>query len=197
MPESNGGIAHLPGFAESLRLLIEREQYSMHDIAMMFGVSRERIRQIANLMAVPHPGPGKVGLMALRVWDDDAHCFRPILRGELRRQRRRERVARRRQEHLARVNARRRALIATVQDLRRVLGRDPTYSEIAERVFPGEPAKHGVQACAWLLGKWGRIDAEQSARARLREFRGATGLTTTPGGHRRRLAAERRANAEA
>ncbi len=35
----------LPGFADSLRLLVERERYSLTDIGLMFGVSRERARQ--------------------------------------------------------------------------------------------------------------------------------------------------------
>lgn len=79
------GIAALPGFAESLRLLIEREEYTLEDIGMMFNVSRERIRQLADKHGISARayGPGghrvagpKAGFQ--REWDDANHCFRTV-----------------------------------------------------------------------------------------------------------------------
>ncbi len=71
------GITSLPGFVESLRVLVAREEYSLTDIAPMFGVSRERIRQIVGREQIPVHEYSK-GSHARRVWDDVAHRFRPV-----------------------------------------------------------------------------------------------------------------------
>ena len=73
------GIADLPGFAESLRLLIESHQYSLTDVAMMFNVSRERIRQLCARYRVQYqPYSSATGLNAMRIWDDTDNQFRPF-----------------------------------------------------------------------------------------------------------------------
>ena len=77
------GIAGLEGFADSLRLLIEREKYTISDIALMFCASRERIRQLAVHFGLS-TGQGKGGgLFATRVWDDADHRFYPVSKGRL------------------------------------------------------------------------------------------------------------------
>lgn len=79
VPET--GIAALPGFTESLRLLVNFEQYSLTDIGMMFGVSRERVRQLCARFRIPVPPrvpvSGKTAGVR-RVWDDEAHRFLPV-----------------------------------------------------------------------------------------------------------------------
>lgn len=84
MPPSTG-VADLPGFTESLDLLLHREQYTYTDIAMMFGVSRQRIEQLAERM-FPNRSrrEGWLGMRSLRVWDDNQHRFIPIPKGVLR-----------------------------------------------------------------------------------------------------------------
>lgn len=75
-----GGIASLPGFVESLRLLVVREQYTDSDIGLMFGVTRERIRQLVSehqIAADPSRSQTRTH-KRVRVWDDDANCFRPV-----------------------------------------------------------------------------------------------------------------------
>lgn len=76
------GIANLPDFVESLRLLTQREQYSLTDIAWMFGVSRERIRQLCDIHHIAHAGRGDpIGVVQHeRVWDDVRHRFIPVSR---------------------------------------------------------------------------------------------------------------------
>jgi hypothetical protein len=68
-----------PDFVPSLRLLVERERYSLHDIGMMFDVSRERVRQWCERNAIVHPDDWR-GLHMVRVWDDYSHRFVPITR---------------------------------------------------------------------------------------------------------------------
>lgn len=90
----HGPLADLPGFAESLRLLVERERYSLTDISLMFGVSRERIRQLAALAGldtrmVAYPK----GMFAVRVWNDTAHQFEPVSKALLVAQKARQRRA--------------------------------------------------------------------------------------------------------
>ena len=80
------GIAQLPGFAASLRILLDDEQYAMTDVALMFGVSRERLRQLVARYGMAVPLTGR-GLKSVRIWDDSAHRFQPVARGVLKRQR--------------------------------------------------------------------------------------------------------------
>jgi hypothetical protein len=72
----------------------------MSDIAAMFGVTRQRICQLAQRGRVRTNGRGAkgIGLGAVRVWDDAAHRFRPVAKDVLakRRAEKREVVALRR-----------------------------------------------------------------------------------------------------
>lgn len=77
------GIAQLDGFDESLRLLVEREEYSATDIALMFCVSRERIRQLSYARGITFDKSRTNGLNAVRVWNDERHCFEPVRKGVL------------------------------------------------------------------------------------------------------------------
>jgi hypothetical protein len=74
-------VTQLPGFVESLRLLVEREQYSLTDIGLMFGVTREYVRQLCGRNEIVTPPRGAVSGTKARVvreWDDERHCFRPV-----------------------------------------------------------------------------------------------------------------------
>lgn len=79
------GLRQLPGFDESLKLLVEREQYALADIGMMFGVSRERIRQIEARVGAKRIDTHNRGLYCVRVWDDAQHRFVPVQKRVLRR----------------------------------------------------------------------------------------------------------------
>lgn len=74
-----------PEFLPSLRLLVCRERYSLTDIGLMFGVSRERVRQWCVKYRIEHPDSGQGnssrGLHAIRLWNDAKHCFEPVSRG--------------------------------------------------------------------------------------------------------------------
>lgn len=93
----------------------------MVGVGLMFGVSRERIRQLAGRVGVAVPFTGGRGLYAVRIWDDSAHRFRPVGRGVLRRQRARSKWAVRQQVragYRAHVEAALRALAEAAPDRR-------------------------------------------------------------------------------
>lgn len=74
-------VTTLPGFVESLRLLVEREKYSLLDIGLMFGITREYVRQLCGRNGIATPPRGNVSGVSARVvreWDDERHCFRPV-----------------------------------------------------------------------------------------------------------------------
>lgn len=124
---SNVGCAQLPGFADSLRLLVERERYSLTDIGLMFGVSHQRIDQLCVRLGIQHPDKlASRGMYAIRVWDDSANCFRPEQRGEVLDRQRRVEGDRYRAKRLTRRVERRAVIVAQIAELRRALGRDPT-----------------------------------------------------------------------
>ena len=83
MTYTSVGIAQMEGFVESLRLLVQFEEYSLTDIGMMFGVSRERIRQLCIRYDIEVPHHGVVSgptAQVQREWDDDQNRFVPVRR---------------------------------------------------------------------------------------------------------------------
>ena len=161
----------MPGFNESLRLLVERERYSFHDIGLMFGVTRERVRQWCAIRGIGHPvARGGRGLHAIRVWDDVAHRFQPVSRDALRA----ERLAGRRKQHHAEVQSRRGRIVAAIVGLRAQYGREPTWREVATELgCQGRAVLSGNYAAA-VVALWGRHGSD-TARA-LADIRSATGF---------------------
>jgi hypothetical protein len=149
------GIADLPGFVDSLRLLLESERYSFTDIALMFGVTRERVRQLAAKFGIEGGGRAQRGLYDVRVWDDVAHRFVPRTRGDVAAENERNRRARARVELEERRIARRASLIEAIRSLSQSLGRSPTTLEVA-RVFNPNLTKNsagGLLSWLWTSSK--------------------------------------------
>lgn len=142
-----------PDFLPSLKLLIESEKYSLTDVGMMFGVTRERARQWCVQYGVsPHEDRYRRGLRARRIWDDTLNRFRPVPLGEISRQHQQQRVAANRTRLARSRELRRLHLIATATRLATALGRMPTLTEIAEACL-GRPIKRnssgGVLMSLW------------------------------------------------
>lgn len=154
MPHGPTGIADLPGFEASLRLLIEVQQYSVTDVGMMFNVSRERMRQLCNVYKVQCPGKkGSKGLNAVRIWDDNENQFKPYSRKEINDSIRSEQQAQR-EYNSQKTRAERRAAIAQAYyALRNELGTTPTIHQWAERVRGKPLAKNA--AGPTLVNYWG------------------------------------------
>lgn len=179
------GVAGLDGFVPSLRLLVESEKYSLHDVALMFDVSRERIRQLCIRYGVAGGGRAyKTGLNAVRVWDDTQNRFAPIARGDISRAKKAERRAKflsarlqRRQEHRAEI-------VATIQELAASSGRTPTLGEVCVRILG--PGKSGFIAA--LAQRWGRENKTYAAATReMYEAAGFAPRRSGPRGHVSRL----------
>lgn len=104
-------LDHGSEFIESLRLLVEREQYAASDIALMFCVSRERVRQWIkryNLRTTPKVS----GMRAVRIWNDAENTFHPHSRSAHNRSVHKMSVAARKSAFAEKL-ANRRALMAT------------------------------------------------------------------------------------
>ena len=130
---SNYGIAQLPGFVESVRLLVAREQYCATDVALMFGVSRERIRQLIAKHHIPiHHYPK--GLKATRLWDDHNHRFYPVSRGAVTQETTRAITQARKAAHRRKYLARWANAAAVLRELAEELGHTPCQRELAKRL---------------------------------------------------------------
>lgn len=153
------GIAALPGFAESLRLLITEQGYALTDVALMFGVSRERVRQLCDRLAIPrrHGQGSSAGLVAhCRVWDDATHRFVPVPRAAFFGGLRQHRITTRRAAQVAMMTARHAArmdqAVAVIHALRQSLGRTPTILEVTRGCGLGftNPNQAGGALSGWL-----------------------------------------------
>ena len=133
----------------SLTSLAE-QGYTLDDVACMFGVSRERVRQWYERDAISRPHSAVVG----RMWDDATNRFISVRSTVILRRRTSFRKAQRRERVRSRRADRRRRIIALLQDLAATLGRTPTVGELAERWFTREMPKH--QHGSLLCGAWGR-----------------------------------------
>ena len=151
------GVSAHPDFPESLRLLSQYEQYSDTDIGLMFGISRERIRQLRGRYGMLVVKSG--GLNSMRIWDDDARAFRPVARSVLREQQRRQRAAERAKRRAEQLARRRAHVVGTIHSLRATLGRTPSLAEIADALrlhnvpailhYWGGGSRAGVLAAIW------------------------------------------------
>lgn len=112
-----------PMTADDVWLLIH-EGYGLTDIALMFGLSRERVRQKARRLGIVYTGGTKP-----RVWDDRLGRFRFR---ELAEQRAEQRLLLRvKFEH--RLGARRAKQVEALRALYAEFGRTPTLGEVADR----------------------------------------------------------------
>lgn len=180
MSGSRQGVADLPGFDTSLVLLIRREQYSMTDIAAMFGVSRQRIEQLCERRGLTYPDGTYRGMMAMRVWDDAQHCFRPMSRGEFRREAFRRAVEARRQKRLAEERTRQADIVRHLGELKLSLGRDPSWYEMARSL--GIESRPSEPNCMYVLRLW--CSRKIGTRDRLAHFRAMTGMGARGAGKR-------------
>ena len=158
------GCAQLPGFRESLRLLLEREQYAPIDIAPMFGVSRERIRQLCERFGLRSVEAKRRGLMALRVWDDAANQFRPVSRGDLRAENHRRAVQIRRAAVDGRIAARQAQIVVVAHALRAQRGRAPSLRDVWIAIG-GDPLTRDFSP--YMIGFWRRSPVRSMRAARV------------------------------
>jgi hypothetical protein len=177
-----GGVASMPGFAESLRLLVESERYSLTDIGMMFGVSRERMRQLCEKLNVSRTSGSAVGLMQYREWNDSLHRFIPRSRGAFKADRRRRGVVARRAERRLRLEAFRQSVVEAVTRLRGELGRDPGWRDILDAIDPAHRYNRSAPMPI-IISLW-QPNSNRNSREVAQEIRDATGLGRLPRGAR-------------
>lgn len=140
-----------PDFVPSLRLLIECERYSLTDVALMFSVSPERVRQWCKKYGIHHPDSWRArGLNMYRRWNDEMHRFEPMPRGQWTAQRRRGRAAARRTALRERTAERRRQIVLAIRELARRNGQPPTACAVYTAIT-GNPTRQGMPL---LVSMW-------------------------------------------
>ena len=127
--------------------LLINEGYGLTDIAMMFGISRERVRQRAEQLGIAYTRGTKP-----RVWDDQLGRFR--FREPAEQWADRQLLRRVKFEH--RLGARRAAQVTALRALHAKLGRTPTLGEVADRC--------GLYQTA-LYVTWGYTPVQKLCRA--------------------------------
>lgn len=173
-----------PELEPSLRLLLEEQQYSAVDVAAMFGISRERIRQYCERFGIEQRGKNRGE--HTRVWDDERNTFRPVRPDEYRTAMSAIPRQRKRQEQAARVAARRAKIVAAIHACVARLERTPTAVEVWEEVSGTSrdtwPSKtQQGYASGWLTGAWVTY-RPRSRKGVMAEIWAAAGVTPRPRG---------------
>lgn len=125
--KSAGCPCHSPITGSDVWLLL-LQGYGLTDIGVMFGVSRERVRQIANKLDIPRTHGTKH-----RVWDESLGRFRAYERREWAEYQRLQKKAKRRRLYRDRRERERGKQVDAVRALHKGLGRTPTVGEVARR----------------------------------------------------------------
>ncbi|MDB5266670.1 MAG: hypothetical protein JWN89_485 [Parcubacteria group bacterium] len=118
-------------FVPSLRLLIEEEQYSLHDIGLIFDRTREWARQQCNKHGI-NPHDRLRGLRAVRVWDDANNRFRPMSRFSIWTREWASRVEEFQAQGFSARHTKRALIAAEVLAVQKELGRSLTSGELVE-----------------------------------------------------------------
>ena len=144
----------VPGFLKCVREMYEGG-YSLTDIGVTFGISRQRMSQIAEREL------GITGRHALvRYWDNNQNCFRAYNAGELqelleqvKKETREQRHEQRRIEQGRKRKKRRQDLTKKIRNLAASMDRQPTLWEVARLFYPGIGES---QSGTILATYWGR-----------------------------------------
>ena len=164
---AGGDVARVPGFEQSLRILLLEERYTKHDVGLMFGVSRQRVEQWCKKLRLAPCGHHPIK----RIWVDSESRFRPADYEE------RKRLTslatgRAQSQTFVRRLARRAFAIERIRALAAQLGRDPSLGEMGRAVF-GEHCTQNASAprlAALWRGRYG------DAKHALDELRAAAGV---------------------
>ncbi len=130
--------------------LIGRGGYGITDVGVMFGLSRERIRQIAS-----RNGLSTAGTLP-RIWDASLNRFRAMGRDEWRERKRIQAKARAHLQRLRRVENQapeRERHVRAAKRLAKELGRVPTLKEIGAAI--GKPASNMIYFWGFRSNKVG------------------------------------------
>jgi hypothetical protein len=143
-----GSVADIPGFTESLRILLVEERYTLTDVAYMFGVSRERVRQWAKRLGLAHGHHAR-----RRVWVEAEQRFRPVGDDELPAVMRPYAEARQEKRRAEALAPRRAAILAAGARLYADLGRPVMLKELAALLRPEwAPVESHVLLCSLWYG---------------------------------------------
>ena len=150
--------------------LIRDHDYCCTDIALMYGLSCERIRQIASRNGLRTRGS------LPRLWDSSQSRFRAMTREEWQTRKRLQRKAQTYRRRHERHESERQRHVAAARQLAKELGRVPTTREVAAAV--GEPITCIMQSWGYQSRKTGQQTGRKATEALYR----AAGLQKRPVG---------------
>ena len=176
-PSAVAARASDPDFVPSLRLLMEQQEYSATDVGMMFGVSRERVRQWCAKYSIEQRGLYRGE--NTRCWNDATNRFEPSSAGS----RYAKRLEANRNARRAWREQRRLSIVRRLKELESELGRIPTNREMALHLS-GRLMEHH-QAAPWLCGYWGNLH-RNNTRGAMGAIRTACGWPAVKVGRPRR-----------
>lgn len=140
LKKSHGGIhtavSEIPGFVSSVRWALQ-DGFSLTDVGVMFGVSRERVRQWCEEFEIER---GKHEGSQYRLWSDEENRFVPVSQEtmyQLAYEYHHDRVD---QEQESRRKERRSAQVEAMKKLAKRFGRTPTLSELEEEYGESWPS---------------------------------------------------------
>lgn len=148
--EGWNSVREIPGFLECLQEMYDGG-YSITDIAVVFGLSTERIRQYFEKF--PELTRRRKGSL-LRFWSDEHECFMPYTPEEVEglldevHERNLSAVEEGRALKLAERQA---YIVDAIRTLVRKLRRQPTLNEVQSKFQPHAPKENGA---AYLYGAW-------------------------------------------
>lgn len=131
----NTSVSDIPGFVEAVRLAVQ-DGFSLTDVGVMFGVSRERVRQWCKQYDIEQ---GDHHSSQYRIWSDDESRFVPVSQErmyELAYKYHQDRVNKEREDRL---NEHRSAHVEAMKKLAKRFGRTPTLSELEDEVGESWP----------------------------------------------------------
>lgn len=152
----------------NLHSLIVTQGYGLTDISLMLGISRERVRQLANVCGITKRnamgGRGERGGSLPRRWNDRRGRFEPA---PMMVWRKRDAKVRRRARRIGRHDrseARRVKMVEAIRQFAATHGRAPFAGELAWVLMgiAGSPPRSGSNLRSWLTG--GQSNARKGTR---------------------------------
>lgn len=161
--------AEIPGMISSLNRLFE-SGYNVTDVAVMFGVSRQRVDQWRKKYDLKN---GIRGGSAYRMWDPRLDRFVPVTRTEMVARLRIQRELRRRAGVTERHEAERHRHVRALLRLARACGRPPTLGELAEELGYAGIAQAATRYWKGVNGAetYAEMTTEMYRAAGLRKYR--------------------------
>jgi hypothetical protein len=169
-------VFDIPGFVASLRQLVETHDYGHTDVGLMFGVSRERVRQWCKELGIRKKYQGS----SLRIWDAERGLFVAVEWKDVLEKARRKRREARIEKSRALWDRRRQAAVNKVRECGDRIGHAPYLKD----VWPGQGGEFVKYCMAW--GACRKRNGSYDYSSALDRMWAAAGYSCRPDGRKER-----------